>query len=148
LPASSGADAVELSQGAAGGGDRHGDLLAGRADASVEVTDLGDQVDGHGSQRRLHLVTWPNTSQQLGRNIGTPPQGGAEGRCPVSAVRQYETIESAAAAQRQPRTIRRRIADGSLTGYRIGGGRSIRVESAEVDESLLKPIPAGNAAAS
>jgi excisionase family DNA binding protein len=61
-------------------------------------------------------------------------------------VRKYESIESA--AQRlnvNPRTIRRRIADGSLTGYRVGGGRSIRVESAEVDESLLKPIPTGAA---
>ena len=39
-----------------------------------------------------------------------------------------------------PRTIRRRIADGSLTGYRFGP-RVIRIDLAEVD-SLLKPIPA------
>ena len=37
-------------------------------------------------------------------------------------------------------TIRRRIADGSLTGYRVGP-RYIRVDQAEVEE-LLKPIPA------
>ena len=37
------------------------------------------------------------------------------------------------------RTIRRRIADGSLTGYRVGS-RLIRVERAEV-EKLLRPVP-------
>ncbi len=39
-----------------------------------------------------------------------------------------------------PRTIRRRIADGSLTGYRFGP-RVIRVDLDEV-ESLLTRIPA------
>lgn len=39
-----------------------------------------------------------------------------------------------------PRTIRRRIADGSLTGYRMGT-RLIRVDLNEV-EGLLRPIPA------
>jgi excisionase family DNA binding protein len=38
-----------------------------------------------------------------------------------------------------PRTIRRRIADGSLTGYRFGP-RVIRVDLDEV-ESLLTRIP-------
>jgi excisionase family DNA binding protein len=38
-----------------------------------------------------------------------------------------------------PRTIRRRIADGSLTGYRFGP-RLIRVDLNEVAE-LLCPIP-------
>ena len=38
------------------------------------------------------------------------------------------------------RTIRRRIADGSITGYRFGP-RIVRVDLDEVD-SLLKPIPA------
>ncbi|MGI8716934.1 MAG: excisionase family DNA-binding protein [Lapillicoccus sp.] len=38
-----------------------------------------------------------------------------------------------------PRTIRRRIADGSLTGYRMGP-RLIRVDLAELD-NLLRPIP-------
>jgi len=48
----------------------------------------------------------------------------------------------AAAARRldvSTRTIRRRIADGSLTGYRFGS-RLIRVDVAEVD-ALLSPIP-------
>ncbi len=41
------------------------------------------------------------------------------------------------------RTIRRRISDGSLTGYRIGP-RLIRVDLNELD-ALLQPIPtAGN----
>jgi excisionase family DNA binding protein len=39
-----------------------------------------------------------------------------------------------------PRTIRRRIADGSLTGYRFGP-RVIRVDLDEVD-ALLVRIPA------
>lgn len=39
-----------------------------------------------------------------------------------------------------PRTLRRRIADGSLTGYRMGP-RIIRVDLNEVD-TLLTPIPA------
>ncbi len=37
------------------------------------------------------------------------------------------------------RTIRRRISDGSLTGYRMGK-RLIRVDINELDE-LLRPIP-------
>jgi excisionase family DNA binding protein len=39
-----------------------------------------------------------------------------------------------------PRTIRRRISDGALTGYRMGP-RLIRVDLDELDE-LLRPIPA------
>lgn len=42
------------------------------------------------------------------------------------------------------KTIRRRIADGSLTGYRMGP-RLIRVDLNELDQ-LLRPIPAGTAA--
>jgi excisionase family DNA binding protein len=39
-----------------------------------------------------------------------------------------------------PRTIRRYIADGKLTGYRIGDGPHVRLLAAEVD-ALLQPIP-------
>lgn len=39
-----------------------------------------------------------------------------------------------------PRTIRRRIADGTLTAYRIANSRVIRLDLAEV-EQLLRPIP-------
>lgn len=43
------------------------------------------------------------------------------------------------------KTIRRRIADGTLTGYRMGP-RLIRVDLNELD-ALLRPIPtAGDAA--
>ena len=40
-----------------------------------------------------------------------------------------------------PKTIRRRIADGTITGYRMGP-RIIRVNLDEVHERLGKPIPA------
>ncbi len=65
----------------------------------------------------------------------------------VPAVRKYESIEDAAARlDVNPRTIRRRIADGTLTGYRVGT-KTIRVECVEVDERLLRPIPTVNGAA-
>ena len=38
------------------------------------------------------------------------------------------------------RTIRRRIRDGSIVGYRMGP-RLIRVDLNEVDTVLLRPIP-------
>ncbi|NNM45132.1 excisionase family DNA-binding protein [Knoellia koreensis] len=44
-----------------------------------------------------------------------------------------------------PRTIRRRIADGSLTGFRMGP-RLIRVDLDQLDD-LLVPIPAAGGAA-
>lgn len=40
------------------------------------------------------------------------------------------------------KTIRRRIADGSLTGYRVGP-KNLRVDLAEV-EALARPIPAAS----
>jgi excisionase family DNA binding protein len=66
---------------------------------------------------------------------------------PPALARKYATIE--AEAERlgvNPRTIRRRIADGTITGYRIGA-RAIRVDPAEVDEKLLRPIPTVDGAA-
>jgi excisionase family DNA binding protein len=59
--------------------------------------------------------------------------------------RQLESID--AAAQRlsvNPRTIRRAIADGRVTGYRVGT-KTIRVDTAEIDNELLQPIPAASA---
>lgn len=47
--------------------------------------------------------------------------------------------EAAAYAHVSPRTIRRRVADGTLTGYRFGP-RLIRVDLDEL-EALLRPIP-------
>ncbi len=54
--------------------------------------------------------------------------------------RSYESI--AAAADRtgvSARTLRRRIADGSLRAYRLGP-RIIRLDAAEVDR-LMVPVP-------
>jgi excisionase family DNA binding protein len=58
---------------------------------------------------------------------------------PPALARKYATIE--AEAERlavNPRTIRRMIARGQLTGYRFGD-RLIRLDRAEVD-SLMRPI--------
>jgi excisionase family DNA binding protein len=53
---------------------------------------------------------------------------------------RYGSIERAAEiADVSPKTIRRRIADGSITGYRFGP-RIIRVDLHEV-ESLFRPMP-------
>ncbi len=41
-----------------------------------------------------------------------------------------------------PQTIRRRISDGTLTGYRVGS-KLLRVDLNEVDIALLRVIPAG-----
>ncbi len=64
------------------------------------------------------------------------------------AVEQTAKITIGAAAVRlgvHPKTIRRRIADGQLTGYRVGP-HLIRLDPAEVD-ALLRPIPTGGSAA-
>ncbi|NCT90155.1 excisionase family DNA-binding protein [Cellulomonas sp. APG4] len=55
-------------------------------------------------------------------------------------------VSVSAAAKRydvHPRTIRRRIADGTLRAYRVG--RLVKVDLNEADEALLRPIPAGAA---
>lgn len=54
--------------------------------------------------------------------------------------RRLESIQSAAEyAGVSTKTIRRRIADGSLTGYRMGP-RLLRVDLNELD-AMLRPIP-------
>lgn len=56
------------------------------------------------------------------------------------SLRRFLTIEDAAERLGvNPKTIRRRIADGSLTGYRMGP-RLIRVDADELDR-LMQPIP-------
>lgn len=56
------------------------------------------------------------------------------------AATEYETIPDAAKRTKvSTKTIRRRIADGRLTGYRFGP-HLIRLDPAEVD-ALLRPIP-------
>jgi excisionase family DNA binding protein len=62
----------------------------------------------------------------------------------AAAHPQYETV--AQAAERtgvSTKTIRRRIAEGRLTGYRFGP-HLIRLHPAEVD-ALLRPIPSAAA---
>jgi excisionase family DNA binding protein len=64
-----------------------------------------------------------------------------------AAARRYASLAAAATYLGvNQRTIRRQIADGQLTGYRLGG-RLIRVDLNELDEAL-RPIPTrgGNAA--
>lgn len=64
---------------------------------------------------------------------------------PSSEPRRLETIQSAAFRHGvNPRTIRRRIADGTIRGYR-SGPRLVRVDPEEVDAALLSPIPTGRA---
>ncbi len=59
--------------------------------------------------------------------------------------RHLASISQAAAyAGVSPKTIHRRIADSSLTGYRMGP-RLIRVDLIELDR-LLSPIPTGGGA--
>ncbi len=60
--------------------------------------------------------------------------------------RRYGSIaEAADLVGASTKTIRRRIADGTLTGYRMGP-RLIRVDLSEI-ERVLAPIPtAGNGA--
>lgn len=48
--------------------------------------------------------------------------------------------EAAAYAGASTKTIRRRISDGTITGYRMGA-KSIRVDLNEIDDRLLRPIP-------
>lgn len=43
-------------------------------------------------------------------------------------------------AGQSSRTLRRRIAEGTLTGYRLGNGRHVFVDLNEIDEEL-RPIP-------
>lgn len=56
-----------------------------------------------------------------------------------SRRRLVSIMQAAEYAACSPKTIRRRIADGSLTGYRMGK-RMIRVDLDELD-ALLRPIP-------
>lgn len=63
-------------------------------------------------------------------------------RTPTPPVPQRRLAPLNVAADYVPcskKTIRRRIADGSLTGYRFGS-RAIRIDLNELD-LLLRPIP-------
>ena len=60
-------------------------------------------------------------------------------------TRMLTIAEAAEHLHVHPRTVRRRIADGTLTGYRVGS-HLIRLDPAEVD-GLLRPIPTAGTAA-
>jgi excisionase family DNA binding protein len=57
-------------------------------------------------------------------------------------TRRYITIADAADyLQISDRTVRRLIADGELTGYRMGRSRRlIRVDLNEIDDELMRPL--------
>ncbi|MGV0906261.1 excisionase family DNA-binding protein [Mycobacterium novum] len=57
-------------------------------------------------------------------------------------TRRYITIaEAAEYLQISDRTVRRLIADGELTGYRIGRSRRlIRVDLNQIDNELMRPM--------
>jgi excisionase family DNA binding protein len=61
---------------------------------------------------------------------------------------KYESLESAGERWGvHARTIRRMIADGLITGYRVpAGGRLLRVIPAEVD-AAMEPVPTTSGAA-
>jgi excisionase family DNA binding protein len=57
-------------------------------------------------------------------------------------TRRYITIaEAAEYLQISDRTVRRLIADGELTGYRMGRSRRlIRVDLNQIDDELMRPM--------
>ncbi|OPE54527.1 excisionase family DNA-binding protein [Mycolicibacterium diernhoferi] len=57
-------------------------------------------------------------------------------------TRRYLTlVEAAEYLQISSRTVRRLIADGELTGYRMGRSqRTIRVDLNEIDGQLMRPM--------
>lgn len=61
-----------------------------------------------------------------------------------TVTRRYITIaETAEYLQISPHTVRRLIADGELTGYRMGSSRrTIRVDLNEIDDQLMRPLNA------
>ncbi len=76
--------------------------------------------------------------QQKTRAVGASAANRASRRHLVSIAEAAQQIGV------NPRTIRRRISDGTLTGYRMGP-RLIRVDLAELD-ALLRPIPTAGGA--
>ena len=76
------------------------------------------------------------------------PSASPAAQPPTAGPRQrYASLDDAAAyLSVSPLTIRRRIADGSLTGYRLGKSRTIRIDLDELDQ-MMRPIPTGGGAA-
>jgi len=60
---------------------------------------------------------------------------------PQSSPKRLVTVADAASyAAVTTKTLRRRISDGTITGYRFGP-RLIRVDLNELDAMVLRPIP-------
>lgn len=72
-----------------------------------------------------------------------------DARRPVTEIDYERFISLEHAAKRldtSTRTIRRRIADGTLSGYRLANSRAVRVAESDVT-ALLRPIPTVGGAA-
>ena len=77
----------------------------------------------------------PRTQTRSTTRRGTAPE-------PAPRPPRYASFEEAAEYLRvNPKTVRRYVASGRLTGYRVGE-RLLRVDLNEVD-ALLRPIPTG-----
>jgi excisionase family DNA binding protein len=64
-------------------------------------------------------------------------------RAEILALKQRRLASISEAADYcgiHPRTIRRRISDGTITGYTVGK-KLVRVDLNEIDARLLQPIP-------
>lgn len=59
---------------------------------------------------------------------------------PPTTTRFVSVADAAAYADVSTRTIRRYIATGRLTGYRVGP-RLVKVDLADLDDALVRPIP-------
>lgn len=70
----------------------------------------------------------------------TPRRGARSTNRPLASGHQLVPLSLAAETfSISVKTIRRRIADGTVTGYRIG--RLIRVDLDEMHETLAVPVP-------
>ena len=66
---------------------------------------------------------------------------------PIHPKRRLESIAIAAEhADVSTRTIRRYIASGMLTGYRVGP-RLVKVDLDEIDQKIIRPIPTAESTA-
>lgn len=66
----------------------------------------------------------------------------------ATAARNRQLVSLSDAAEHydvHPRTLRRRIADGTLPAYRVG--RLVKVDLNEAERALLRPIRVGGAGA-
>lgn len=83
-----GADAVELEQGAAGGGDKLAELFGGDLDFPVSSVELDDELRGQLAARLAHVISGSHGAQQrLERLRPTRDQLGQQSVQPVDRQR-------------------------------------------------------------